>query len=36
MTKSYDIEDSERVPVTVDWPGHEQIHFVERLTGEEK
>ena len=31
MTKSYDISDSETVPIIMNWLGHEGFHFVETL-----
>ena len=36
MTKSYDIADSERVPIIIKWPGHKGIHFIQTVTDEEQ
>ena len=35
MSKSYDITDSERVPIISKWLGFEGLHFMQTLTDEE-
>ena len=36
MNKSYDICDSERVPIIMNCLGQEGLHFIQTLTGEEQ
>ena len=36
MTRSYDITDSKKVPLIMNWLGHEGIHFVQTLADEEQ
>ena len=36
MTKSYNICSSEKIPITMNWLGHEGPHFVQTLVDDEE